>query len=157
MDFFGILVNAVYAGAGLFFLSGLLITAATGAAKPVKTFLWVLTGVFTVILIIGFVFSRGLLIFLLFQIVALIIIWYMCVVFGAACGAGIYAWRTKQATKRVAEADLGDYLKVSEFCALEGIDEERALARIKSGYYRGGQFGGAWYIHNVEQVRNKAP
>ncbi len=157
MDFFGILENAVYAVAALAFFSGLLITSITGAVKPVKTFLWVLTGVFTVIIGIGFFFSRGLLIFLLFQIIALILVWYMFVVFGAVCGGGIWSWQHKQAAKRLGQADISEYLPTAEFCALEGIDEERAVARIKSGYYRGGQFGGAWYIHGSERTQNRAP
>jgi hypothetical protein len=151
VDYFGILADFVYAVAGLAFLCGLLITAVTGAAKPVKTFLWWLTGLFTVLIAIGFVFSRGLLIFLLFQIVALILIWYMFVVVGAVCGGGIYSLRHKQAPgQRLTQAELGDYLPAAEFAAREGIDTERALARIRSSYYRGGQYDGAWYIHRSE-------
>lgn len=152
MDFFGILANVVYAVAGLAFLSGLLITAITGAAKPVKIFLWVLSGIFALLIIAGFVFSRGLLIFLLFQIIALILIWYMFVVIGAVCGGGIYALRHRQAPgNRLTPEELADYLPAADFAAREGIEMERALARIRSSYYRGGQYEGAWYIHRSEQ------
>jgi hypothetical protein len=152
MDYFGILANAVYAVAGLAFLAGLGITAVTGSMKPVKTFLWVLTGLFTLLIAAGFVFSRGLLIFLFFQIVALILVWYMFVVFGAVCGGGLYSLRHRQATgKRLSPSELGDYLPAADFAAREGIEEERALARIKSSYYRGGQYEGTWYVHRSEQ------
>jgi hypothetical protein len=153
VDVFGILANVVYAVAGLAFLSGLLITAIAGAAKPVKTFLWILSGIFTVLIVIGFIFTRGLLIFLFFQIVALILIWYLFVVVGAVCGGGLYSLRHKQAPgKRLTQAELGDYLPAAEFAAREGIEVERALARIRSSYYRGGQYEGAWYIHKTEQA-----
>lgn len=153
MDFFGILADAVYAVAGIAFLSGLAITAITGRAQPVKKFLWVLTALFTVLIIAGFIFSSGLLIFLLFQIIALILIWYMFVVIGAVCGGGIHSLRHKrQVGARITQDELGDYLPVNEFCALEGIDEDRALARIRSGYYRGGSLGKAWYIHKSERA-----
>jgi hypothetical protein len=158
VDFFGILANTVYVLAGLAFVAGLLITATTGAMKPVKTLLWALTALFTLIIIAGFIFSRGLLIFLLFQIIALILVLYMFVVLGAVCGGGIYMRRNKQAVgKHLSQADLEDYLPVAEFCALEGVDEERALARIRSGYYRGGSDAGAWHIHRSELAQNKAP
>jgi hypothetical protein len=152
VDLFGILADIVYAVAGLAFLCGLLITAVTGAAKPVKTFLWVLTGIFTVLIIVGFVFTRGLLIFLFFQLVALILVWYMFVVIGAVCGGGLYSLRHKQPPgKRLTQSELADYLPAADFAAREGIDMERALARIRSSYYRGGQYDGAWYIHKSEQ------
>lgn len=154
MDFFGILADAVYAVAGLAFLSGLAITALTGKVKPVKNFLWALTALFTLAIIIGFIFSRGLLIFLLFQIIALILIWYMFVVIGAACGGGIWLLRHRRAVGAlITQADLGEYVPLTEFSALEGIEEERALARIRSGYYRGGSYGGRWYVHRSEQQR----
>lgn len=152
MDFFGILADFVYAVAGLAFVSGLLITAVTGAAKPVKTFLWVLSGVFTLLIVLGFVFTRGLLIFLLFQIIALILVWYMFVVVGAVCGGGIYSLRHRQSRgQRLTQAELGEYLPAADFAAREGIELERALARIRSSYYRGGQYDGAWYVHKSEQ------
>ena len=48
------------------------------------------------------------------------------------------------------EEELGDYLTIAEFAAREGIDEERAQARIESGYYTGGYCKGAWYVHKSE-------
>ena len=153
MDVFGLLADAVYAVAGIAFLSGLVITAVTGRAQPVKRFLWGLTALFTLLIIAGFVFSRGLLIFLLFQIIALILIWYMFVVIGAVCGGGIHSLRHKRKVgAHITQDELGEYLPVNEFCAMEGIDEDRALARIRSGYYRGGAFGKAWYIHKSERA-----
>jgi hypothetical protein len=154
VDIFGILADVVYAVAGLAFLCGLLITAITGAARPVKTFLWVLTGIFTLLIALGFVFSRGLLIFLLFQIIALILVWYMFVVVGAVCGGGLYLLRHRQAPgTRLTQEELVDYLPAADFAAREGIEVERALARIRSSYYRGGQYEGSWYIHRSEQSR----
>ena len=111
-----------------------------------------LSAVFTLLIILGFVFSRGLLIFLLFQIIALILIWYMCVVVGAVCGGGVYSLRHKHAPgKKLTQAELGDYLPAADFAAQEGVEVERALARIRSSYYRGGQYEGAWYIHKSER------
>lgn len=152
MDYFGILANAVYAIAGIAFLCGFAITAITGSVQRVKVFLWALSAVFTLAIIFGFFFTRGALIFLLFQIIALILVWYMCVVFGAVCGGGLYQLRhRRQLGERLTREQLGDYVPVAEFCAREGIDEERVLARIRSGFYRGGTCADGWYVHRSEQ------
>jgi hypothetical protein len=151
IDVFAILFDAIYAIAGLAFLAGLLITATTGSAQHVRTLLKVLTVIFTILLIASYVAFR-LVIFLAFQIIALVVIWEMCVVAGAVCGGGIYSlMHKKQVGGTLTQEALGDYLPVAEFAAREGIEEERALARIKSSYYRGGQCAGAWYVHKSEQ------
>ena len=153
IDVFAILFDAIYAVAALAFLTGLLITATTGSAKPVKTLLKVLTIIFTLLLVASYIVFH-LIIFLAFQIIALILIWYMCVVIGAVCGGGIYSMLHRQPTgKPLTQEELGEYLPAADFAAREGIDVERALARIKSSYYRGGQFEGTWYIHRSEQSR----
>lgn len=157
VDIFGILVDSIYTIAALLFLVGLILTASTGSARPVKIFLVLLSGLFTLIIGVGFFFTPFV-IFLLFQIIALILIWDMCIVVGAVCGGGIYSLRHKQPIgKRLAPGDLTDYLPLAEFAAREGIDDERALARIRSGYYRGGSFEGAWYVHASEQSAPKTP
>lgn len=151
IDIFGLLLDAVFILGALLFIAGFLLTAATGSARPVKLLLWILAGIFTVLIVIGFAFTPFL-IFLLFQIVALILLWFMCVVAGAVCGGGLYAWRHRRKPgERVTEEVLHEFVPLAEFCAREGIDEERGLARIRSGYYRGGNFSGAWYVHRSEQ------
>jgi hypothetical protein len=151
IDVFAILFNAIYVIAGLAFLSGLLITATTGSAKPVQTLLKAVTVIFTLLLIASYIVFR-LVIFLAFQIIALVLIWEMCIVIGAVCGGAIYSLRHKQPVgRKLTQDELGEYLPVADFAALEGIEVERALARIKSSYYRGGQYEGAWYIHRSEQ------
>ena len=156
IDIFDVLLDSIYLLAAIFFAIGLLLTATSGKAGPVKIFLWTLTALFTLLIGVGFLFTPFL-IFLLFQIVALILIWYMCVVAGAVCGGALYSWRHKQRAAGLAEAELGDFVPLAEFCLKEGIDEERARARISSGYYRGGAFNGAWYVHRSEQSRQQAP
>jgi hypothetical protein len=157
VDIFGILIDSIYAIAALLFVIGLLLTASTGRTRPVKIFLALLNGLFTLLIAVGFFFTPFV-IFLLFQIIALILVWDLCVVVGAVCGGGIYSLLHKQPVgKHLVQGELGDYLPLAEFAAREGIDEERALARIRSGYYRGGSFGGAWYVHASEQSQHKAP
>ena len=138
------------------YFSGLLLTASTGSVRPVKVFLSVLSIIFGVASVVGLIFSRGLLVYLLFQIIAAILILYFVVIFGAACGWGIYALQHKKPRgKPLSKLDIGEYLPAAEFAMLEGITEERALARIKSSYYQGGLYEGAWYIHKSELAQHK--
>lgn len=151
IDVFAILFNAIYAIGGLAFITGLLLTATTGSAKPVRTLLKAVSITFAVLLIGSYIAFR-LVIFLAFQIIALVLIWELCIVVGAVCGGGIYSLRHKQPVgRKLTQDELGDYLPAADFAAAEGIELERALARIKSSYYRGGQYDGAWYIHRSEQ------
>jgi hypothetical protein len=157
VDIFGILLDSIYAVGALLFLVGLVLTAITGRTRPIKIFLAMLSALFALLIAIGFFFTPFV-IFLLFQIIALILVWDMCVVVGAVCGGGIYALRHRQPVgKRLMREELTEYLPLAEFAAREGIDEERALARIRSGYYRGGSYEGAWYVHASEQSRRQAP
>ncbi|MES2603891.1 MAG: hypothetical protein V4603_03080 [Pseudomonadota bacterium] len=143
--------NLAIAVAVLCFMAGMLITAITGAAGPVKRLFVILTGIFAIALLGGLIFSRGLLIYLLFQIIALIIVLYFLVIAGAVCGGGIYALLHKKAPgSKLRSGDLADYVPLAEFAALSAIDVERAMARIKSGFYQGGRHKGAWYIHKSE-------
>ncbi|MDY6981655.1 MAG: hypothetical protein SV422_01065, partial [Pseudomonadota bacterium] len=136
IDIFDVLLDSIYFLAAVFFVIGFLLTAFSGQARPVKIFLWILTALFTVLIGIGFALTPFV-IFLLFQIVALILIWFMCVVAGAVCGGGLYSLQHKRkSANSLAEADLGDFVPLADFCAQEDVDEERALARIRSGYYR---------------------
>lgn len=137
--------------AALCFFAGVLITAVTGAARPVKVLLVILSGIFAIALLGGLIFSRGLLVYLLFQIIALIIILYFLVIAGAVCGGGIYALLNKKAVgTKVRSEDMVNYVSVAEFATLAAIDKERAMARIKSGFYQGGRHKGLWYIHKSE-------
>lgn len=157
IDIFDVLLGSIYLLAAVFFVIGLLLTTFSGRARPVKIFLWILTALFTVLIGIGFAITPFV-IFLLFQIVALILVWFMCIVAGAVCGGGLYSLRHKRkAANSLVETELNDFVPVSDFCRQEGVDEERALARIRSGYYRGGAFNGRWYVHRSEQSRQQAP
>jgi hypothetical protein len=147
MDLNHILAVSALVAITVAFVAGLLITALTGAARPVKILLAILTAIVIVAVIGGIIFSRGLLIYLLFQLIALVLILYFVVVFGAVCGGGIYLLLHKKTRgKRLSQPELADYLPAAEFSALEGITEERAL----SGFYQGGRHQGRWYIHKSE-------
>lgn len=156
IDIFGILLDSIYLLAAVFFAIGLLLTATSGKARPVRIFLWILTALFTLLIGVGFLFTPFI-IFLLFQIVALILIWDMCVVAGAVCGGGLYALRHKRAAHTLTAADLAEFVPLEDFCTHEGVDAERVRARISSGYYRGGAFDGKWYVHRSEQSRQDVP
>ncbi len=143
-------VGAIVAASAAF-LAGLLITALTGSARPVKYFLAIIGLIAIAALVAGLVYSHGLLIYLMFQIISLVLVLFLIVILGAVCGGGIHSLLNKKpvgATLTVPELD--EYLVAAEFSALEAITEERALARIRSGYYRGGRHKGAWYIHKSE-------
>ncbi|MEY4640329.1 MAG: hypothetical protein RLZZ227_323 [Pseudomonadota bacterium] len=133
------------------FMAGMLITAITGAAKGVKHLLFGLSALFFVLIAAGFVFSRGLLIFLLFQILALILGIYIVIVVGAGAGAVIHAvLYNRRSRKTLKETELGEYLPSTEFALAAGMPEERVIARISSGFYRGGSLRGKWYVHKTE-------
>jgi hypothetical protein len=133
------------------FMIGALITALGGSSGAVKRLLIGLSLFFFIATAIGFVFSRGLLIFLVFQIIALVLGIYIVIVAGAAVGIVINSFVNKtNALKILREADLGDYVTVKEFALAAGTSEERVLGRINSGYYRGGCVQGRWYVHKTE-------
>lgn len=133
------------------FLTGLLLTTVTGTARSVKLLLAALTALAAVGLVIGLIVSRGLLIYLLFQFVALMIGLYFVVIIGAVCGGGVYLLLNKQQSGKVlSEAELADYLPLAEFCRREGVDAERATVRLTSSFYAGGRYNGNWYVHRNE-------
>jgi hypothetical protein len=133
------------------FLTGLLLTSITGSARSVKILLAALTTLAVVGLVIGLIISRGLLIYLLFQVIALMIGLYFVVIIGAVCGGGVYALLNKrQIGKQLGEAELAGYMPLAEFCAREGIDEESATVRLTSSFYAGGRYNGNWYVHRNE-------
>ena len=133
------------------FVTGLAITAATGSARNIKILLAILSVILGAVTVVGLIYSRGLLTYLLFQLIALVLVLYLVVVAGAVCGGGIYLLLHKKPVGRsLSRPDLAGYQPAAEFSTLEGITEERALARIKSGYYQGGRHEGAWYIHKSE-------
>jgi prepilin signal peptidase PulO-like enzyme (type II secretory pathway) len=132
------------------FISGFLITVLTGSGRGIKILLIVLSVLFTVIVIPGFIVTRGLLIFLILQLISMLIIIFMFIIVGAVSGAGIYTLIHKKKSKILDEDLIHDYLSLVEFSEKEGITEQRALSRIKSGFYLGGIFEGNWYVHNSE-------
>jgi hypothetical protein len=151
MDLNHILAVFAITAASVAFVIGLVITAATGSARNVKIFLAILSIILGAITVAGLIFSRGLLTYLLFQLISLVLVLYLVVVAGAVCGGGIYTLLHKKTIGlSLGKTDLAEYLPAAEFSTLEGITEERALARIKSGYYQGGRHAGAWYIHKSE-------
>ena len=136
---------------GFAFLSGLLLTATTGSARPVKIYLAILTVVFILVSIAGFAVSSGWLIFLYTQLMVLVLILYFVIVAGAVAGGGIYSLRHKRRRGVLLTAgELANFLPVAEFSHLEGITEERALSRVHNGFYLGGKYGDTWYISKKE-------
>jgi hypothetical protein len=133
------------------FMAGLLITAVTGSSKGVKRLLIGLSVLFVIATGVGFFFSQGLLIFLLFQIIALVLAIYIVIVAGAAVGGIVHSSMNKTGARKILqETDLGDYVPAAEFALAAGTSEERVLGRINSGYYRGGCAQGRWYVHKTE-------
>lgn len=133
------------------FLAGMLLTAITGTARSVKIFLAVMSAIAAAGIVIGMVMSGGLLIYLLFQLVALVIGLCFIVIIGAVCGGGMYALLHKQKPgKPLSEAELANHLPLAEFCLREGVDEERATVRLTSSFYAGGRYQGRWYVHKSE-------
>lgn len=150
------LANIALIATAVAFAVGFMLTSTSGSAKPVKIFLGIATAVLAIALVVGLIISRGLLIYLTFQIIALIMLWYLMVILGAVCGGGMYVWMNRKPPgTNLQSADMSEYLRASEFSALEQITEERAISRIKSGYYQGGLLQGAWYIHRSELSQNK--
>lgn len=136
------------------FLSGFLITAVSGSGKAVRIWLLLLFLVFSGFTVYGFVLSGGLLIFLVFQLVSLLIIVFFVIIAGAAAGGGVYTLIHKKTRgKQIPDSELNDYLALADFASLEKITEDRAMARISSGFYAGGKYRGKWYVHKSELSR----
>ena len=151
MDLTGLLATIAMTCAGLAFTGGLLITAVTGRVKPVKRLLLIVASLVVAALAVGLVFSRGLLVYLLFQIIAFILVLFLVVIAGAVCGGGIYLLlHCKPAGTLLNPDDLSAYLPLPEFVLQAGITEERGLSRIRSGFYQGGLCEGRWYVHRSE-------
>jgi hypothetical protein len=151
-----LLVKIVITAAAVSFIAGLLLTAVTGSARPVKIFLGILAIIFSIGIVAGFIVSQGLFVYLLFQIISLAIILFFVVILGAVCGGGIYLLLHKKPRgKSLTRLDIEEYLPAAEFSTLEGITEERALLRINGGFYRGGLYEGNWYIHKSELSQKK--
>jgi hypothetical protein len=133
------------------FLSGLLITAVSGSARAVKIYLMLLTALSLFGILAGLIFSQGLLIFLIFQIITLVIIIFFFIIAGAAAGAGIYQLIHKKSPfKKLMENELIDYLPLARFSEMEGLSEDRVFLRVKSGFSEGGKYKGDLYIHKSE-------
>lgn len=133
------------------FLLGLFLHLATGSVRAIQYCLGGLTAIFIVGAIVGLVLSGGMLIILLFQLIIVVLVLFFTIIAGALCGGGIRMLLDgKRASKNLSEHDIADYVTVTEFCLLEGVEEERALARIQSGFYKGGCLEGCWYVHKSE-------
>lgn len=133
------------------FLLGLLLRLFTESMRALHWCLGGLSLLFATGIIAGFVLSGGLLIFLLFQLLIFVLVLLFTVFAGAVCATGILRLRQLQGARKTLDAAAAaEQLAVEEFAALEGIEVERALARIRSGYYKGGQHAGRWYVHRSE-------
>lgn len=142
------LVLYIFVGA---FLLGLCLNLVTGSGRALKYCLSAFGLLFGIAAVAGLVLSGGLLIFLLFQLIILMLLFLFTIFVGGLCGSGVLRLvQDYAARKTVAPQDLADHVAVAEFAALEDIEAERVLARIRSGYYRGGRFAGAWYVHRAE-------
>jgi hypothetical protein len=143
------LVLAVFGGA---FLLGLILNFLTGSGRALKYVLVGFALLFGVAAVVGLAVSGGLLIFLLFQLIILMLLFLFTLFVGGLCGSGLRGLLQRHgARKTLRPEQLGDYVEVALFCAAQGEDEERTLARIRSGYYQGGSCRGRWYVHKSEQ------
>ena len=115
-----------------------------------KLLLVILSVLFVLVVIPGFFLTRGWLIFLFFQLLTFWIVIYMFITAGAAAGFGIHRLANRGPGKTLDAAELDDYVELAVFSNKEGLDEARALTRIKNGYYKGGMYQGTWYIHQSE-------
>lgn len=135
----------------LAFLAGVLMTVFTGTARILKIVLGILSVLFIFLSIPGFILSGGWLIFLYTQLIVLWLIIYGVMITGAVAGSGLFLLlHQRRIGDDITQEDLRDYLPISEFAARENLDEDRVLGRIRSRYYRGGRFSGAWYVHQSE-------
>jgi hypothetical protein len=146
------LVLYLFVGA---FLLGLCLNLVTGSGRALKYCLSAFAVLFGIAAVAGLVLSGGLLIFLLFQLIILMLLFLFTIFVGGLCGSGVLRLvQDYAARKTVAPQDLTEHLPLAEFAEREGIDVERVLARIRSGYYKGGRFAGAWYVHRAELSRS---
>jgi hypothetical protein len=147
------LVLYLFVGA---FLLGLFLNLGTGSGRALKVCLSGFAVMFAGAAVVGLILSGGLLIFLLFQLIILMLLWLFTLFVGGLCGSGVRKLLQGLDSRKVLrQQDLADYILVAEFAAAEGIDAERALARIRSGYYKGGKFAGQWYVHCAELTQRR--
>ena len=106
------------------FISGFLITVLTGSGRGIKILLIGLSVLFTLVVIPGFIVTRGLLIFLILQLISMLIIIFMFIIVGAVAGAGVYTLIHKKKSKMVEEDVIHEYLSLGEFSEKEGITEQ---------------------------------
>ncbi len=139
-----------------FILSGLMITAISGSVRPIKIYLVGLGTLSIIALIVGIIASGGILVFLLFQLITLIIFIFFSIIAGAALGGLIHKLIHYQARFKSLNADeLSDYIVLDEFSEIEKITKERVNARVKSGFYQGGKYKSKLYIHRREISNQK--
>jgi hypothetical protein len=136
------------------FMLGLALNLATGSGRALKYCLGGLALLFAIAAGVGLVLSGGLLIFLLFQLVILILLFLFTLFVGGLCGSAVLKLlQDSDARKSVQLHELDEFLSVAEFAAAEDLDAARVEARIRSGYYKGGRFQGQWYVHRSELTR----
>lgn len=150
MNPFALLLRAIYLAAALLFLTGFVLGASRGTAPLPTRGLLILNLLFLLLLVAGLVLSGGLAVFLMFQYVGLVLVLDIVYVAGACCGAGLHALQHRKQATALDTRALQDYLALEEFAQREGITEERVLVRLRSGFYRGGQHDGRWYVHRSE-------
>ena len=146
-----LLLNAVFAIFGAAFVIGFFFTLFSGHFRGIKILLIIFSILFVILIIPGFILTQGWLIFLFFQLMTFWIVIYMFLLTGAAAGFGVHGLIHKKSPGSIiSESELKEYLTLGDFSVQEGIDEERALTRIRNGFYKGGRLEGEWYVHQSE-------
>lgn len=150
MNPFELLGQALLLIAAAVFGLGFMLAQASGTWQLPRRVLISLNVLYLVLLVVGLLLTKGFLVFLMFQYIGLVLVLDIVYVAGAASGAGLRAVQQRKRATALDATMLDDYMDVTEFAAREGIEAERALARIKSGYYKGGCRDGRWYVHRSE-------
>lgn len=136
-----------------FFILGFACTFLNGSIKTVKTCLTVIAIMFFLGSLAGLIFSRGLLIFLLPQLLVFYIFIALMIILGAAAGVLVHRGRKEiSSSDKLKASNLAAYLPLPEFLSATGLEEDRVIKRIKSGFYLGGVFQGQWYVHKSERI-----
>ena len=109
------------------FISGFFITVLTGSARGIKTLLIALSVLFTLMVIPGFIVTRGLLIFLILQLISMLIIIFMFIIVGAVPGAGICHLIHKKKNTHLDQDLIHEYMSLVEFSEKKGLLENVRL------------------------------
>ena len=113
------------------FISGFLITVLGGSARGIKILLIALSVIFTLVVIPGFIVTRGLLIFLILQLISMLIIIFMFIIVGAVTGAGIYHLIHKKKNTNLDQGLIHEYISLVEFSEKKGSLKNVRLHALK--------------------------